>query len=409
MRLLFSLFFVVISAAVSAQDDDGDLKVKIKGFADTYHAVRTESPNDWMSSRTRLRGELSVSKNNSELFFSANAVYNSLIPEYSGFNIRELYVSQQTGAFDIRAGRQIITWGVADALRITDLVSPMDYSEFLAQDYDDIRIPENALRVKFSKSSFAFEAIAVPVIETFELPFDRNNPWAVSVTGNDSVLSAEKTDFKIKNAEFGGRLSWFLSGVDFSVCALRTFNKMPVFEMKYDSESQKVILSPKHKRMTMAGCDISLPLGKFVLRGELAEYFGEAQQPDIYNETVCKNTTNALLGIDIYPGNDWNVSLQYAHKYIGGYDHNSGISSYRSSGTATVRISKDLFRNTLNVNTFAYIDVTNGGVYDRTTFDYSVNDMLHIALGFDYFNADKGMFKMYDKNSEIFAKVKMSF
>ena len=23
-----------------------------------------------------------------------------------------------------------------------------------------------------------FEAIAVPVIETFELPFDRNNPWA---------------------------------------------------------------------------------------------------------------------------------------------------------------------------------------------------------------------------------------
>ncbi len=64
MRLLFSLFFVVISAAVSAQDDDGDLKVKIKGFADTYHAVRTESPNDWMSSRTRLRGELSVSKNN---------------------------------------------------------------------------------------------------------------------------------------------------------------------------------------------------------------------------------------------------------------------------------------------------------------------------------------------------------
>ena len=283
MRLLFSLFFVVISAAVSAQDDDGDLKVKIKGFADTYHAVRTESPNDLMSSRTRLRGELSVSKNNSSLFFSANAVYNSVIPEYSGFKIRELYVSQQTGAFDIRAGRQIITWGVADALRITDLVSPMDYSEFLAQDYDDIRIPENALRVKYSKSSFAFEAIAVPVIETFELPFDRNNPWAVSVTGNDSVLSAAKPDFKIKNAEFGGRLSWFLSGVDFSVCALRTFNKMPVFEMKYDSESHKVILSPKHKRMTMAGCDISLPLGKFVLRGELAEYFGEAQQPDIYN------------------------------------------------------------------------------------------------------------------------------
>ncbi len=408
MRLLFSLFFVVISAAVSAQDDDGDLKVKIKGFADTYHAVRTESPNDWMSSRTRLRGELSVSKNKSELFFSANAVYNSVIPEYSGFNIRELYVSQQTGAFDIRVGRQIITWGVADALRITDLVSPMDYSEFLAQDYDDIRIPENALRVKFSKSSFAFEAIAVPVIETFELPFDRNNPWAVSVTGNDSVLSAAKPDFKIKNAEFGGRLSWFLSGVDFSVSALRTYNKMPVYSLIYRSQNEKLIAIPQHERMTMTGFDFSLPLGKFVFRGEFAEYFNEAQQPVVNVAPVSKNSSNALLGIDVYPGGDWNLSFQYAHKYIASYDA-AAINGYRNSGTATVRVSKDLFRSTLNINTFAYIDVTNGGVYDRTTFDYAVNDMMHISLGFDYFNADKGTFKMYDKNTEIWAKVKVSF
>ncbi|MBQ5576362.1 MAG: hypothetical protein IIT37_09995, partial [Bacteroidales bacterium] len=120
------------------------------------------------------------------------------------------------------------------ALRITDLVSPMDYSEFLAQDYDDIRIPENALRVKFTKNSFAFEMLAVPVIETFELPTDRKNPWAISVTGNDSILSGGKPDFKFKNMEFGGRLSWFLSGVDFSVCALRTFNKMPVYTSVFD-------------------------------------------------------------------------------------------------------------------------------------------------------------------------------
>jgi hypothetical protein len=87
--------------------------------------------------------------------------------------------------------------------------------------------------------------------------------------------------------------------------------------------------------------------------------------------------------------------VQYAHQY--------------KNGTATVRISKDLFRNTFNVSTFAYIDVTDGGIYDRTSFDYAVNDMLHVMIGFDYFNADKGMFKMHDNNSEIWAKVKMSF
>ena len=395
MKTVFLILATLISAAVFAQDGGGDFKVKVKGFADSYHAVRGNEPNDWMSSRSRLRGEVSLEKNHSELFFSANAVYNSLISDYSGFKIRELYVSQTLGNFELRTGRQIITWGVADALRITDLVSPMDYSEFLAQDYDDIRIPENALRVKFTKNTFAFEMLAVPVIETFELPTDRKNPWAISVTGNDSILSGGKPDFKFKNMEFGGRLSWFLSGVDFSVCALRTFNKMPVYTSVFDIENQKIFLSPNHKRMTMAGVDFSVPWWKFVIRGEFAEYFDEAQQPELQREIEYKNTANALLGVDFYPGGDWNLSLQYAHQ--------------KENGTATVRISKDLFRNTFNVSTFAYIDVTDGGIYDRTSFDYAVNDMLHVMIGFDYFNADKGMFKMYDNNSEIWAKVKMSF
>ena len=384
-----------ISAAAFAQDGDGDFSVKVKGFADSYHAVRCSEPNDWMSSRTRLRGELSLAKNHTELFFSANAVYNSLLKDYSGFKIRELYVSQTFGNFDLRAGRQIITWGVADALRITDLISPMDYSEFLAQDYDDIRIPENALRLKFAKNSFSMDLVFAPVIETFEMPFEKENPWAISMTENDSIIQGGRPDFKFKNSEFGGRLSWFLSGADFSVCALRTFNKKPVFTMNFIPESGKLQCVPNYKRMTMTGLDVSVPVWKFVIRGEFAEYFDEAQQPDLNGEITFKNTSNALLGLDFYPGGDWNLSFQYAYQ--------------NDNSTATVRISKDLFRNTLNINTFAYIDVTEGGIYDRTTFDYAVNDMLHIALGFDYFNADKGMFKMYDKNSEIFVKVKCSF
>ena len=360
-----------------------------------------------MSSRTRLRGELSLQKKNTEIFFSANAVYNSLISDYSGFKIRELFVSQTFGNIELRAGRQIITWGVADALRLSDIISPMDYSEFLAQDYDDIRIPENALRLKYSKNSFSAEALAVPVIETFDLPVDGRNSWAISISGNDSIITDNVPDLKIKNMEFGGRLQWFLSGVDFSVSALRTFNKMPVFLLDYYPQNQLLVCNGKYQRMTMAGFDFSVPLSKFVFRGEFAEYFDEAQQPAIGQQIASKNSANALLGVDIYPGNDWNISLQYAHKYIDHYTND--LNAYRNSGTATVRISKELFRNTLNINTFAYIDVADGGIYDRTTFDYAVNDMLHIALGFDYFNADKGMFKMYDKNSEVFMKIKVSF
>lgn len=88
-----------ISATVFAQDGGGDFKVKVKGFADTYHAVRCEKPNDWMSSRSRLRGEVSLEKNHSELFFSANAVYNSLISDYSGFKSQGTLCVADIGKF----------------------------------------------------------------------------------------------------------------------------------------------------------------------------------------------------------------------------------------------------------------------------------------------------------------------
>ena len=74
-----------------------------------------------------------------------------------------------------------------------------------------------------------------------------------------------------------------------------------------------------------------------------------------------------------------------------------------------MRISKELLHNTLTLQDFAYIDVTNGGIYNRTSAEYALNDQLHAMLGYDYFHADKGMFNIYKKNTEIWLKLKYSF
>ena len=58
---------------------------------------------------------------------------------------------------------------------------------------------------------------------------------------------------------------------------------------------------------------------------------------------------------------------------------------------------------------FAYIDVTHGGIYNRLSADYALNDQLHTTLGYDFFHADRGMFTVYDKNSEVFLKLKYNF
>jgi len=379
-HLLTILLFCCIPRSASAQDGDS-LRVGVKGFVDTYHAVRTEAPNNWMSSRTRVRGELRLEKGNAGAFVSANLIHNAILKDRSGFQLREAYGYYSDDHWDVRAGRQIITWGVADGLRLTDIISPMDYTEFLAQDYDDIRIPVGGLRLRYSREKWCFEAVAIPVSSFFELPTDDNNPWSVG-----PIPIGDEPTRRLCNMEYGGRLSFFLSGIDFSLSALHTWNKMPVI---CDGIGQ-------YQRMTMLGADCSIPAGQFVIRGEFAQYLDEQQT------FGRSSSTNALLGIDWYAGNDWSLSAQYAHKYVSSGD-------LRNTGLATLRISKDLLHNTLSLQSFAYVDVTNGGIYNRLSADYALNDQLHATLGYDFFHADRGTFTVYDNNSEVFVKLKYSF
>ncbi len=405
-NILFILLFFVPILAVAQESEP--LSVGVKGFADTYHALRSGADNDWMSSRSRVRGELTVSKGSAGAFVSANMVHNAILKERSGLQLREAYVWWGNERFDIRAGRQIITWGVADGLRVTDIISPMDYSEFLAQDYDDIRIPVNGLRLRYMRDRWNLEVVAVPVASFFELPIYDANPWSVAPRDMGVPVIMEmgsEPARKFENMEFGTRLSMFLSGVDFSLSALRTWNKMPVFSTLFDGTN--LVATGHYRRMTMLGADASLPLGQFVLRGEAAQYFDEAQTPASGLDIPRSGSLNALLGIDWYAGNDWNLSAQYSYKLI--EDYTALMSGHEHTHMGTLRISKSLINNTLSLQTFAYMDLSDGGIYNRFTADYALNDQMHVMLGYDLFHADKGMFKMYADNSEYWLKLKYSF
>ncbi|HEY9542202.1 DUF1302 family protein [Prevotella sp.] len=391
--------------------DDNTLQVQVKGFLDTYHAVRVEGKADLMASRTRARGEVKLEKGAASLFVSLNATYNGVLKDRTRLELREAYLSYAKGNLDLRMGRQIIVWGVADALRVTDCVSPFDYTEFLAQDYDDIRMPVNALRARYTMGAVTLEAVCNPVVDFFVLPTDERNPWAVRLPSAALPytidLESGMPEKRIRNMEFGGRLTVNLSGVDFSLSALRTWNKMPALCPTLSADRQSLRINGEYRRMTMLGADCSLPVGQFVFRAEVADYIGEAQGAGVGQTAARRNVLNALAGADWYPGGDWNVSVQYCHQHTSG--SLDGLSVYRNAGLATARISKDLLHNTLKLSTFAYIDVTNGGVFNRFSTSYALNDQIELTAGYDYFHADKGKFQMYAKNSEAWIKMKYSF
>ena len=421
--MLLLLFALAVSAQAGAQDEDtatdtllvgetpaDELQMQVKGFLDTYHAARTEGKGEWLASRTRARGELTLEKGGARLFVSMNAIYNALLKEQTGITLREAYLSYANAHIDLRAGRQIIIWGVADALRLTDQISPMDYTEFLAQDYDDIRTPVNAFRLRLVRQAFNVELVCIPVSDFFTLPTDERNPWAAHIDAPMPYtfdLDSRKPKTRLRNVEFGGRFSVNLSGIDFSFCGLHTWNKMPAFSYAVDPSGAAMTVVGHYRRLTMFGADVSFPVGRFVVRGELAANLNEVQNAEFGSEVQGRNVFNALLGVDWYAGNDWMLSAQYAHKHVDG--SLEGLSVLRNTGVATVRVSKELFRNTLALSSFAYIDVSHGGVFNRLSCKYDLNDQISLTAGYDYFHADAGMFAMYSRNSEVWVKLKYGF
>ncbi len=407
--LLFALLYAAIST--HAQTDEESIW-RIKGFVDTYHAMRTDEPNNLMSSRTRVRGEIGRDFGQSSLFVSLNATYNAILKERTGFELREAYLDHTENHWGLRAGRQLVIWGAADGLRITDLVSPLDMTEFLAQDYDDIRMPVNALRLFVFNDKVRVEAIAVPAFEGYVLPVDASNPWSVLPTGSPLPVvwndTGSRPAFHLSNFEYGGRLSVTLPGVDFSLSGLYTWNKMPVIQ--YAPSPTEITVSPQYYRMGFVGGDISKPLGQFVLRGEAAYNIDKhfSYKPETMRQPQQGfRSLNWLVGVDWYALSEWMLSAQFSTENIFGYE--DCIMQERNNMLATLNVSKKLFNSTLQLSDFTYFDVSNKGWFSRFAADYALSDQIHLLAGFDWFGGDKGIFGIYKNNSEVWVKAKYSF
>lgn len=394
---------------VQAQDEDQGIRFRYKGFIDTYHSTRTNGDWDYMSSRTSTRLEGGLEKGNTSGFASLNAIYNPIVSEQSGLFLREAYLAHSKNGWNITAGKQIVTWGVADGIQVTDIISPMDYTEFLAQDYDDIRIPVNAIRLSYSNMYIKAEGIFIPTPEFYDIPTKNDNPWSISLNGMYCQLNNNTPERKLANSEYGGRLSAYLNGVDFSLCALRTWNKMPALFLNGVTPENMLDIDAYYDQMTMVGADLSTSLGQFVIRAEVAEYFDElVSTKNLASTPVPKNQTSALIGLDWYPGNDWTIMFQYNHIYIA--DYNDNLESFRNSGMATANVSKSLFRNSLKLGAFGRFDCANNGAFFiRFNADYHITDEIAIMLGYDWFKAKNGMFAYYKDNSELWVRAKYSF
>lgn len=109
-------FFLQFDAQLSSRTA---LRLSAKSYADSIY---------------RLKGEENYSRDEVRKFKSR-------------FEMKDAYVESQLNERSyIKLGQQIIAWGQAENLRITDLVNTQDLYTFGQQDLEDLRLPVPALR-----------------------------------------------------------------------------------------------------------------------------------------------------------------------------------------------------------------------------------------------------------------------
>jgi len=399
---IFGLLGVFMPSIALAQ-------LEVSGFADSYHAAGIESPHDILSSRNRVRVETETNFDQTHLFVSLNAIQNGVIEEQTGIELREAYFDYVSDSWDMRIGRQIIIWGKADGVRISDIVSPSDLTEFIARDFDDTRIPVDAFKVRFLSDMLNVEFIWLPQFQSGILP-KPGTPWAVSPNINtDKQVSVEapvSPDKTLGNGEVGLKLSFYLPGIDLSISSFYTRMDFALAEGLVENDTLHI--SQRFYRYGFVGFDMSVPLGDFVVRGDMAFNINlRHQTANAEYAPLKRHALNALIGLDWYPGNDWTISGQLSDNYI--MNHHPSLSAEQHSPLITLSLTKMLSHNTIKLSSFSYIGLENNDLFNRSSVDVALTDELHLIGGVDVFLGDSGTFGQFQDNSELWVKAKYSF
>lgn len=420
---ILQLFAVEIRAAEQYSLPDG---LTLSGWLDTVHSLQLRSPHDKITSRARLRLEARADCPWLYAFSSFDAEKNWIIDGETGIDTQELWVEHISDRWDVRLGRQIIIWGQADGVQITDIISPPNLTESITRELDEIRMPVEAVRWRFLGSTLTTEIIAIPRFVAAVYPTAADNPWALTAhpavqpaahpTAHPAkvdtlTLPVDEPGNSLKNTELAARISAYLAGLDLAASVFHTWDDTPTSHRSWQIREGRPLLlvQPRHHRLTVFGLEFSRPWADVVFRGESAFYKGRylAGDGSLKEQPQKKDLVKWLFGLDWTPGNDWSITAQVLGDWIP--HHQPGLAARPATLMGTLNIAKKLLNQRLTLSTMLYLDGNEGEFYDRLKADYEVADGFHLSAGIDFFYGDGGQFGVYEENSQAWCKIKYSF
>lgn len=428
--LVLSVALLAPMPAFAADDDDdwGDDDKKgpsyeLHGFVESTTASRVvddpTTDNQLLLGEARFRLEARHDSNLASLSFKGDLLADGVSGDIA-VDIREAIVAFRLGRhIDVKAGRQVLTWGTGDLLFLNDLF-PKDWVSFMTGRADEyLKAPGNAVMVGLYSKFLNLDLVWTPIFTADRFITGERlsffNPMANAIMGGQQVVMPVEISRELKHGEFHGRLHRTIKGYELALYGYYGFYKQPLALEVIDPISPGVI-QPSHARLGVYGASARGALLGGVINLEGAFYHSLDDKKG-RRWTIPNHQVRALLGYEHELVSKMTLGAQYYTEITLQYDElmarslNPEIEPDELRHVVTLRWMYRLLREDLVLGLFAFYSPNDADFFLRPKVEYKLNDALKLAVGGNIFWGDKQhtFFGQLQKNTNVYVRARYTF
>ncbi|MEW6089240.1 MAG: DUF1302 family protein [bacterium] len=389
-------------------------EISLHGFGLVTYSGRTKTTDekrDLILGEERLRLNLSGASEAGNAGFNAKADFiHDGINNETKVDLREAYVDLIEKNYDVRIGRQVITWGLGDLLFINDIF-PKDWNAFYAgRDMEYLKLGAEAVKLGIYPKFASMELVVLPAFQADEMPspdkFIFNDPFAGM--NNKSIIRPDK---KIRDMELASRIYRRIGSGDMSIYAYKGFYHTPKVNI-YDSLSVNYFY-PKLNAYG-ASCQLNGLGGVISVEGG---YYDSRYDKNGENFFIDNSKYKALLGYGRQITNQLHLGLQYYNEITRDYNkykENLPQGFPREEKTKqilTLRLTQFLKYESwkLSLFTFYGIDEKDSMLIPEAMYKFS--DELALTIGGNIIDGDKEWttFGQFKENDNVYMRMKYDY
>jgi len=396
----------------------------LTGFVESRIGARiVEDPTQKTLSIAEIRAqfERDVETDHATFRFVGDFLYDGVVDDHSidleqgrgFFDLREANVIIRPLDFlDIKAGRQILTWGVGDLYFINDLFAKDFRSFFIGRDDEYLKAPSDAIRVSAFNDVANVEFVYMPRFDA-----DRSitgerlsyfNPALGRIAGRDAIIDADVPDAWFSDDEFAGRAYRQIGAFETAIYGYAGFWKTP--------EGQTPAGRPFHPRLAVFGASLRGPLQGGLVTAEFGHYLSRDDLGGA-NPFIRNSETRFLVGYEREIATELTASAQYIAEVISDYNALTGAlptgapAPDRVRHVVTVRLTKMMLNQNLILSGFNFWSPNEKDGHLRLRASYKLSDAWLAEGGGNFFYGadDNTFFGQFEDNTNLFVGLRRSF